>query len=82
MFYFVKLFSKTVVSRHKTIRGANMAQIAFSDDFYMKNHVYLPTAILYKSGKPVPVGSSWIDDPEIELGLTDPPGREGEHIWK
>jgi hypothetical protein len=80
MFYFVNLYNKYIISRHKTIRGANMASIAFYDN--NSKNLDIPTAILYKSGKLLPVYKGWIDDPEIELGLTDPPGREGEHIWK
>ena len=84
MFYFVNLFNKHIISRHKSIRTANMAAIAFDEEFYKHNskNSYMPTAILYKKGKPLDINERWVNDPEIELGLTDPPGCEDEKIWR
>ena len=82
MFYLVNLKVKEIISSHRTMRAANMAMIKFDKEFYEKSHTYIPTAILYKKGDRVGKFKFWINDPEIELGLTDPPGREGEHIWE
>ncbi len=84
MFYFCNIFNKHVISRHHNLFTATKAMNKFYVEFKKNNSAnsYMPTAILYKEGKPLAINERWINDPETELGLTDPPGSEDEKIWR